>query len=202
MGVTSRLIMLFLVGSAATAGAATNAPVAISERWSVVGVIAGDPLPNQAPTGIAVLRNNVTQRSYTLTIGDPIPSEFGFTLKNVLARSVVIAKGDESVTLGFAEPAAETPSGDASSSAGSYGSADRDSENREDQPSARVSRFLETYNQSFDNVEPMADDFSIEESDAGIINSPLINSHRSGRGGRLGILQGPLLQLDDDEDFD
>jgi hypothetical protein len=194
--------MLFLVGSASTAGAATNAPVAISERWSVVGVIAGDPLPNQSPTGIAVLRNNVTQRSYTLTIGDPIPSEFGFTLKNVLARSVVIAKGDESVTLGFAEPAAETPSGDASSSAGSYGSADRDSENREDQPSARVSRFLETYNQSFDNVEPMADDFSIEESDAGMMIIPRINSHRSGRGGRLGILQGPLLQLDDDEDFD
>ena len=202
MGVTSRLITLFLVGAAATAGAATNVPVAISERWSVVGVIAGDPLPNQAPTGIAVLRNNVTQRSYTLTIGDPIPSEFGFTLKNVLSRSVVIAKGDESVTLGFAEPAAETTSDDAGSSVGSYGSVDRDSENHQEQPSARVSRFLETYNQSFDNFEPLADDFSIEESDTGMMIIPRLNSQRSGRGNRLGILQGPLLQLDDDEDFD
>jgi hypothetical protein len=201
MGVTSRLITLLFLSAAATAGAATNAPVAIGERWSVVGVIAGDPLPYQAPTGIAVLRNNVTQRSYTLTIGDPIPSEFGFTLKNVLSRSVVIAKGDESVTLGFAEPAAETPSDDAGSSFGSYGPVDRHSE-RQDQPSARVSRFLETYNQSFDNVEPLADDFSIEESDTGMMIIPRLNSQRNGRGNRLGILQGPLLQLDDDEDFD
>ena len=202
MGVTSRSIMLFLVGFAANAGAATTAPVAIGERWSVVGVIAGDPLPNQVPTGIAVLRNNVTQRSYTLTIGDSIPSEFGFTLKNVHARSVVIAKGDESVTLGFAEPAAEPPSGSSESFVSSDSSAYRDSENREGQPSARVSRFLETYNQSFDNIEPMADDFSIEESDAGMMIIPRINSHRTSRGNRLGILQGPLLQLDDEEDLD
>ncbi len=163
-------------------------PGNIGQRWSVVGVISGDPLPNQQPTGIAVLKNNVTQRSYTLTIGDPIPAEYGFTLKNVLAKTVVIGNGSTDITLSFAEPPVENSTVESAPA---------------DQPSPRVSKFLESYQQSLDSADTSMDDITYDDVNDAIMVIP--RSHAGGVGptGRLGILQGPLLNLDDDfEEFD
>lgn len=160
----------------------------IGQRWSVVGVISGDPLPNQQPTGIAVLRNNATQRSYTLTIGDPIPAEYGFTLKNVLAKTVVIGNGETDVTLSFAEPPLENSTVDTAPV---------------DQPSPRVSKFLESYQQSLDSADAAMDDISYDDVNDSIMVIPRSRAGSVGPTGRLGILQGPLLNLDDDfEEFD
>lgn len=84
------------------------APIKIGERWSVVGVISGDS-GAAGEVGIAVLRNNSNNRTYTLTIGDGLPSEFGFTLQSVRGKNVVVSDGQKAFTLSFADaPVEET----------------------------------------------------------------------------------------------
>ncbi|MBM4253884.1 MAG: hypothetical protein FJ146_18095 [Deltaproteobacteria bacterium] len=181
-------LAILMVGLLESGPASAEDSNSVGQRWSVVGVISGDPLPNQQPTGIAVLRNNVTQRSYTLTIGDPIPAEYGFTLKNVLAKTVVIGNGATDVTLGFGEPPAEVQTPDVAPV---------------DQLSPRVSKFLESYQQNLDNVESASEDITYDEVNDAIMVIPRAHSGGMGPAGRLGILQGPLLNLDDDfEEFD
>jgi hypothetical protein len=183
-------LAVLLIGLLESGPASADEQGGIGQRWSVVGVISGDPLPNQQPTGIAVQRNNVTQRSYTLTIGDPIPAELGFTLKNVLAKTVVIANGDMDVTLSFGEPPVENSTVEAAPV-------------DHDQPSPRVSKFLESYQQSLDSADANLDDISYDEVNDAIMVIPRAHSGGVGPTGRLGILQGPLLNLDDDfEEFD
>lgn len=89
--------------------------VKIAEKWAVVGVIAGTD-PKGHDVGIAVLRNQQTKHTYTLAIGDAVPNEFGYVLKGVLNRNVVLANGAKTVTLGFAE-AASSASGSGSEEA-------------------------------------------------------------------------------------
>lgn len=72
----------------------------IDTQWSVVGVIGT----------VAVVKNNATKATYSLQIGDALPTQFGFTLKAVQGRKVVVTDGAQDVTLSFAEasaPAAE-----------------------------------------------------------------------------------------------
>jgi hypothetical protein len=132
----------------------------VGERWSVVGVIAGEPNASQKPTGIAVLRNNQTQRTYTLTIGDPVPTEFGYFLRNVLARNAVIGNDRETVTLSFSEPAAEVVA-----------------DSRE-VPASRTSRFLDTYYRSFDSGDASFDDFGSEEAELPPPTTPRVSVTR------------------------
>lgn len=96
----------FVLGTAAMA--VEPAPIKIVDRWSVVGVISGGS-GAAGEVGIAVLRNNANKRTYTLTIGDSLPSEFGFTLHSVRGRNVIVAEGDKTYTLSFADaPVEET----------------------------------------------------------------------------------------------
>jgi hypothetical protein len=90
---------LVLVAALWTGRAAAVEPAAIKvvDKWSVVGVISGDS------AGIVVLRNNQSKRTYTLAVGDALPTEFGYTLRSVKGKSVIVASESEAVTLGFAE---------------------------------------------------------------------------------------------------
>ncbi len=100
-------LLAFSSAVAATPAAAVEAGDAgISERWSVVGVIAGDEGGGRA-VGIVVLRHNASKRTYTLAIGDNLPNEFAYTLRSVKNRVVQVSDGRQPVTLAFAEPAAD-----------------------------------------------------------------------------------------------
>ncbi len=72
--------------------------IKIQDKWSVVGVISEDE-----QKGIVVLRNNVTKRTFTLAIGDTVPTEFGYTVAAAKNRSVTLTDGKHVVTLAFAE---------------------------------------------------------------------------------------------------
>ncbi len=97
-----RALICLLALVAVPALAIEQKDIKVSEKWAVVGVIAGSD-PKGHDVGIAVLRNNQTKHTYTLAIGDAVPNEFGFILKAVQNRNVVIANGERQVTLGFAE---------------------------------------------------------------------------------------------------
>jgi hypothetical protein len=103
--ITRACALLAGVALAPRAAAVDQTGVKISERGSVVGVIAGGDAASA--TGIAVLRHNPSKRTYTLSIGDAVPTEFGYVLKSVKDRTVVVARGDELETLSFAEPSVE-----------------------------------------------------------------------------------------------
>lgn len=83
---------------AESAAAVEKEPIRIVDRWSVIGVIS-----ESETHGIAVLRNNQSHRTFTLSLGDAVPNEFGFALVSVANRKVVIGNGKEKVTLAFAE---------------------------------------------------------------------------------------------------
>ena len=180
----------FLIGltlfSGTTVWAAQADSVSVGERWSVVGVIAGDSAQGKEATGIAVLRNNLTQRSYTLSIGDPIPTEYGFVLQKVLPRSVQIVKDREVVTLGFAEAVTESVA----------------PQQAEEDPSGRAARFLESYYRAFESGEPMADDLSLDDAEASPIFVPHINVTRGLRAGRLGGLSPTPTKNNDEPEED
>jgi hypothetical protein len=94
--------------------------IKVGERWSVVGVIGGDA----SGRSVAVLLDNLTKKTYTLAVGDPLPvGAAGFVLKAVNGRSVVVASAKEAIILAYTEETYEEPS---------------------DAPS-RTSRFLDTY---------------------------------------------------------
>lgn len=111
---------------ATNALAVDPAGIKINDRWSVVGVIAGDETA-QAEAGIAVIRNNTTKRTYTLAIGDSVPTEFGFTLKSVRNRNVIIGNETQHVTLAFSEPSTD-----------------------ETEPVSQTTRFIDNYYRSLD----------------------------------------------------
>jgi hypothetical protein len=86
------------------AAAVESGVVKLSERWSVVGVVGGEGESHRA---VAVLRQNSTQKTFTLALGDSLPFEGGFVVAAVRGRGVVVTRGDESVTLAFAESPAD-----------------------------------------------------------------------------------------------
>src|SRR3712207_4088741 len=96
-----RATLALLLLAAAPARAVEEQEIKIVDKWSVVGIIAGDEGGKQV--GIAVLKNNQTQRTYTLSIGDTLPNEFGYTLQSVKGRRVVVTDGSEKLTLAFSE---------------------------------------------------------------------------------------------------
>lgn len=74
-------------------------PLKINEKWSIVGVITSSNPSND----VAVLKNNETTKTYTVTLGDSLPSDYEFILKEIKRRSVVVSDGDRTFTLGFAD---------------------------------------------------------------------------------------------------
>ena len=116
------------------AQAVDQSEIKIEGRWSVVGVIAGEPSATGKVTGIAVLRSNLSNKTYTLSVGDSVPNEFGFILQSVQAHSVQIASaGGNAVTLHFADTLPE-PTTEVSS----------------DAPD-RARRFLDSYYRGFNH---------------------------------------------------
>lgn len=103
--------LLFIASlSALEASAIDESEIKVADRWSIVGVIAEADLSG---AGVAVLRQNTTKRTYTLAVGDSLPSEYGFVLTSVKGRSVTVRKGTHLVTLSFAEqPLEETTDSD------------------------------------------------------------------------------------------
>ncbi len=98
------LLALCLFGiQAPKARAVDETGIKIAEKWSVVGVIAEDDGTGVKGKGIAVIRNNLSKRTFTLAIGDSVPSEFGYVLKAVKSKSVVIANDKQAVTLAYAD---------------------------------------------------------------------------------------------------
>jgi hypothetical protein len=92
-----------------TAAAVDAKPLTIQEKWSVVGVITSSKPEND----VAVLRNNETSKTYTVTLGDTLPSEYSFVLTEIKRRNVVISNGEKKVVLGFADvPVTEDDSDD------------------------------------------------------------------------------------------
>lgn len=91
-----------------TAEAVDAKPLTIQEKWSVVGVITSSKPEND----VAVLRNNETSKTYTVTLGDTLPSEYSFVLTEIKRRNVVISNGDKKVVLGFADVPVSEDEGD------------------------------------------------------------------------------------------
>lgn len=120
-------VLFALLATPPALGVEQKTKVKIAETWAVVGVISGTD-PQGADIGVAVLRNNDTKRTYTLSIGDALPNEFGFVLSSVENRTVVIANGDRQVQLGFAESAVPA-------------TANAEDESRE----SRTARFIDNY---------------------------------------------------------
>jgi hypothetical protein len=136
------LVAILLAASAAAtswlprAYAVDTPEIKVENRWSVVGIIAGGEEKGR-PVGIAVLKNNDTKRTYTLSIGDDVPNEFGYTLQSVKGRSVIISDGKEKVSLGFAEGSSDDA----------------------DTPQNRTARFIDNYYRGLGEMPP-ADVFS------------------------------------------
>lgn len=114
--------------AAARAFAVDPAGIKIHDRWSIVGIISGDS-GGKDETGIAVIRNNETKRTYTLQVGDAVPTEFGFVLKSVKNKQVVIGDAKESIPLQFGEPSSE-----------------------ESETVTQTARFIDTYYKSLDGA--------------------------------------------------
>jgi len=155
-----RCLAISLVVQVFTSGLALgveHAEVKIEGRWSVVGVISGEPNTSGKATGIAVLRSNLTKKTYTLAVGDSIPNEFGFVLKSVQAHSVQIASaGSQAVTLNFADTIQDAAADTTATS---------------DMPS-RASRFLGSYYRGFNRSQQGQSRGLIEdeEDDDGDVN--------------------------------
>ncbi len=99
-------LLSLILGFAALAAPCVQAveaeAVKIAGQWLVVGVISGTDKDGK-DIGVAVLKNVATKRTFTLSIGDTLPNEFGFTLKAIEARKVVITDRKKDVILSFAE---------------------------------------------------------------------------------------------------
>jgi hypothetical protein len=123
---------LCVAAHAPRAAAVDEQEIKVDARWSVVGIIAGGEEAGK-PVGIAVLKNNATKHTYTLSIGDAVPNEFGYTLQSVKGRAVVITDGKQKVSLSFAE-----------------GSSEDDSS-----PQSRTARFIDNYYRGFGEAPPV-----------------------------------------------
>ena len=161
-----RYLAISLITQVFTSGlalAVEHAEIKIEGRWSVVGVISGEPNTSGKATGIAVLRSNLTKKTYTLTVGDSLPNEFGFVLKSVQVHSVQIASaGSPEVTLTFADSPPDTAPDTAVTS---------------DLPS-RASRFLGSYYRGFnrnqgDQSRGLVEDEEDDDGDASYLPAPI-----------------------------
>jgi hypothetical protein len=74
-------------------------PVTISDKWAVVGVITSSNPKND----VAVLKNNETSKTYTVTIGDTLPSDYSYVLKRIERRSVTVSDGEKLFVLSFVD---------------------------------------------------------------------------------------------------
>lgn len=91
-------MVVLLVLLPARAFAVDEAGIRIQEKWSVVGVISEDD-----QKGIVVLKNNLTKKTFTLAIGDQVPTEFGYVVLSAKNRAVTLSDGKRQVVLAFAE---------------------------------------------------------------------------------------------------
>jgi hypothetical protein len=71
----------------------------ISDKWSVVGVITSSNPKND----VAVLKNNETSKTYTVTIGDTLPNDYSYVLKRIERRSVTVSDGANQHVLSFVD---------------------------------------------------------------------------------------------------
>lgn len=91
-------MMVILATLPARALAVDEGGIKIQDKWSVVGVISEDD-----QKGIVVLKNNVTKKTFTLAIGDQVPTEFGYVVLSAKNRAVTLTDGEHQVVLAFAE---------------------------------------------------------------------------------------------------
>lgn len=96
------------------------------ERWSIVGVISDD-----AQSGIAVLKNSENGRTFTVEVGESLPTDYGVVLHSVRDRKVVVKDGQGYHQLSFALP---------------------DNNIGEDQSALRPARFLDNYYRGFNET--------------------------------------------------
>jgi hypothetical protein len=145
--------------AAAVERAPVKVPAQIAERWAVVGVIAGTDASGAA-IGIAVLKNAATQRTYTVSLGDSVPTEFGFVLSAVHDRQVEISDGRSKVMLGFAEGSGSDEEDDAD----------------------RTARFLDNYYRSLggNRLEVLAGDESAETPPSDVDSGAVLPLKRFG----------------------
>ncbi len=92
------VMMVILAFAPAVCFAVDEGGIKIQDKWSVVGVISEDD-----QKGIVVLRNNVTKKTFTLAIGDQVPTEFGYSVLSAKNRAVTLTDGKQQVVLAFAE---------------------------------------------------------------------------------------------------
>lgn len=91
------LVCCFLSGgNAFSVEATTSSP---ASRYSLVGIIS-ETRANAA--GIAVLRDESTQRTLTLRSGEFLPGDTAFQLHRVEKGQVIISDGDANIALSFA----------------------------------------------------------------------------------------------------
>jgi hypothetical protein len=92
--------MALISGAGAAHGveASSSKPMSASERWAIVGVIADND-----QHGIAVLKNMVSGRTFTVEVGEQLPTDFGLVLHSVQDRKVLLSDGEVLHPLTFAE---------------------------------------------------------------------------------------------------
>lgn len=99
------LIVLALLGHAGNSLAVepvNSTSLGVSERWAVVGVIA-----DSVDHGVAVLKNTVSGRTFTVEVGEALPTDYSLTLHSVQNRTVMISDGQKLHPLTFAEASSE-----------------------------------------------------------------------------------------------
>ncbi len=88
-----------LFGFSSSLHAVDVKPLTISDKWSVVGVITSSNPKND----VAVLKNNETTKTYTVTIGDTLPNDYSYVLKRIERRSVTVSDGEKQFVLSFVD---------------------------------------------------------------------------------------------------
>ena len=73
-----------------------------SDRWAVVGVITGS-----GNDGIAVLKNITSGRTFTIEVGEALPTDYGLTLYSIQNRKVLLSDGNTLYPLNPAESVSE-----------------------------------------------------------------------------------------------
>lgn len=92
------MALMSSAGAAHGVEAAPSKPMSASERWAIVGVIA-----DNGQHGIAVLKNMVSGRTFTVEVGEQLPTDFGLVLHSVQDRKVLVRDGEVLHPLAFAE---------------------------------------------------------------------------------------------------
>lgn len=119
-----KLIVLTWVSSALAIESGKNHSSTVTERWSIVGVISDDE-----QQGIAVLKNSENGRTFTVEVGESLPTDFSVVLHSVRDRKVVVKDEEGYHQLTFALPEAN-----------------------DEEPKAHASRFLDNYYRGFNEI--------------------------------------------------